>query len=173
MGVSIRGATTEDLAEILRLDQKIFGSYGAAEKPEVIRARLAVFPAGFIVAEVDGVSRKRGAGNSTIAGFASSEKWASYREPALDEDPNLAHVPGGRVFCITTLAVNPAYQGQGVGRVLLAALVGIARHAQCVEIRLETARAADFYRRSGFETIGQREQRNIPMTIMRLDLRDR
>lgn len=172
MGILIRAATQQDLPEIVRLDREIFGWYGAAEQPEIIRARLQVFPAGFIVAEADGAAGGRRKGEPGIAGYASSETWADYREPALDEDPRQTHVPGGRVFCITTLAVNPPHQGRGVGRTLLAALVGIARHARCAEIRLETAHAADFYRRNGFETLGQREQRTIPLTVMRLDLRE-
>jgi ribosomal protein S18 acetylase RimI-like enzyme len=162
--ISVRAAQASDLPQIIALDQAIFGWYGADEDPAVIRARLAVFPAGFIVLEE--VREEAGA----LVGYASAEKWTTAREPALDEDPHLTHDPAGRIFCITTLAVQKSHQGRGLGKLLLDRLIAIAKNEQCTRIVLETAHAEQFYRRHGFEKIGERTQRGIRLPILALRL---
>lgn len=157
---TIRHARTADLPAIIALDQALFGWYGADEKPETIRARLSVYPAGFFVAEVDGA----------VAGYTSTEKWGALREPALDEDPAYTHDPDGSILCITTLAVNAEYQGRKLGARLLDRLIGLARQEGCTQIVLETAHAAAFYTRRGFEIAGKREERGIQLQILRLRL---
>ncbi len=156
----IRSATEADLPQIIALDQALFDWYGAAESPEVIRGRLAVFPEGFIVLAEGG----------QLVGYGSAEKWSGQREPALDEEPALTHQPEGQIFCITTLAVRASHQRQGFGKVLLDRLMVIAREQACTHMMLETAHAADFYRRHGFQQVGERYQRGIKLFIFRFEL---
>ena len=85
-GLLIRPAIEADLPQIIALDQALFGWYGAAESPTVIRRRLALFPEGFIVLAKQG----------QVLGYGSAEKWLQQREPALDEDPSVTHHPDGQ-----------------------------------------------------------------------------
>ena len=110
----MRPATLADWPGIAALDQEIFGAYGAQEEPAIIRSRLVTFPQGCAVLE-----GACGDGRPFIAGYLTTEKWAELREPALDEDPQESHRPDGRVLNITTLAVAPACQNQGLGARLL------------------------------------------------------
>lgn len=172
----LRPATQTDLPQIVAMDQLIFGAYGAEESPNVIAARLAVFPAGCMVLIKDGLVKevlvKEGliddAGD--LLGYLTTEKWTERRRPALDEDPRATHDPRGTVLNITTLAVSPTAQGSGYGSVLVEQAVEIARRESCVEIVLETARAQGFYEKLGFELIDEYEQRGIPMAIMCLKI---
>src|SRR5882672_5072394 len=94
--VTIRPATEADLPHMIAMDQALFGAYGAAEDPVVIRARLMVFPVGCAVLEEpvrEGVL-------ATFMGYITTEKWHEAREPALDEDPCLTHKPDGRILNI-------------------------------------------------------------------------
>ena len=164
----MRPAALEDWPGIVALDQEIFGAYGAQEEPAIIRSRLVTFPQGCAVLE----GRSRG-GPPFIAGYLTTEKWAALREPALDEDPQKSHHPDGHVLNITTLAVAPACQNQGLGVRLLDRAVAIARQEGCRQIILETAHAEQFYLRHRFRRTGVRTERGIRMAIMALDLTDR
>lgn len=156
-----RQATLADLPAIVRLDEVIFGWYGAQESAEIIGARLAVFPAGCVILEeVDGT------GLSTILAYLTTEKWLQLREPALDEDPNLTHQPAGTVLNITTLAVAPGQQQRGLGAQLLNQAKRIADLQGCRDIVLETAHAERFYQQHGFTKLGERTERGITLMIM-------
>ena len=157
----IRPATLEDWAQIVALDQEIFGSYGADEDPQIIRARLEVFPAGCAVLTDHH-------DHTAFLGYLTTEKWATAREPALDENPHLTHQPNGQILCITTLAIAPAHQNQGLGKVLLDHAIDIAQREQCNAIILETAHAKRFYLRHGFELVATRNQRGIELYVMQL-----
>ncbi len=164
----MRPAALKDWPGIVALDQEIFGAYGAQEEPVIIRSRLLTFPPGCAVLEGE-----RGGGRPFIAGYLTTEKWAELREPVLDEDPRQSHRPDGRVLCITTLAVAPGCQNQGLGVRLLDRAVSIARQEGCAQIILETAHAERFYLRHRFQPAGVRAERGIRMAIMLLDLTDR
>lgn len=166
MMVRLRPATTADLPQIIALDQEIFGTYGADESPEVIAARLAVFPTGCVVlakATVQGDAEP-------ILGYLTTEKWATLREPALDEDPRLTHQPAGTILNITTLAIALSQQGRGLGAQLVAHAIALAQREGCTAIVLETAWAARFYEQHGFVKCGERRQRNILLHIMQYTL---
>ena len=162
----LRPAALEDWPAIAALDQEIFGAYGAQEEPAIIRSRLETFPQGCVLLE-----GRRG-GSPFIAGYLTTEKWAALREPALDEDPQESHRPDGQVLNITTLAVAPACQNQGLGAALLDSAIAIARQEGCRQIILETAHAERFYLRHRFRRTGSRTERGIEMAIMVLDLPD-
>ena len=118
----MRPATLEDWPGIAALDQEIFGAYGAQEEPAIIRSRLVTFPQGCAV-----LAGGCGDGRPFIVGYLTTEKWAELREPALDEDPQESHRPDGRVLNITTLAVAPVCQNQGLGARLLDCMPSASR----------------------------------------------
>lgn len=162
----LRPATEADAPQIIAMDQAIFGEYGAAEAPNIICARLAVFPAGCAVLEEEATTDAP----AKLLGYLTTEKWEKVREPALDEDPYQTHKPNGHVLNITTLAVGRMHQKRGLGERLLQQAIAIARSEECTEIILETARAEQFYQRHSFETVGERQQRGITLYIMRFSL---
>ncbi|MDJ0754782.1 MAG: GNAT family N-acetyltransferase [Ardenticatenaceae bacterium] len=162
MITSFRLATSADLPTILRLDQEIFGVYGGQEDPNIIAARLAVFPAGCAVVE------RHTDDETFFAGYLTTEKWAELRDPALDEDPRETHQPEGTVLNVTTFAIAPGFQNQGLGVELLDYTIDLARREGCRQIVLETARARKFYLRHGFELLKERDQRGFPLYVMRL-----
>jgi len=163
----MRPATLADWPDIITLDQEIFGAYGAQEEPTIIRSRLVTFPQG--CAALEGRSNS---GRPFIAGYLTTEKWAALRQPSLDADPQASHQPAGRVLNITTLAVAPACQNQGLGARLLAHAIAVAQKEGCTQIILETARAERFYLRHRFRRVGERTERGIRIAIMLLDLPD-
>jgi len=105
-----------------------------------------------------------------ILGYLTTEKWATQREPVLDENPYETHDPDGQVLNITTLAIDPAQQNRGLGLLLLDQAIEIARQEGCHQIVLETAHAQRFYLRHGFTVLSERTQRDIPLTVMALQV---
>jgi len=160
--ITIRPAILADLPQLVALDQAIFGSYGAAESPVVIGARLAVFPNGCVVLQETTPEPV----TPLLLGYLTTEKWASVREPALDEDPHLTHNPAGTILNITTLAVALQQQQRGLGARLLAHAIALAQQEKCTQIILETAWAERFYQQHDFIKVGERWQRNILLHIM-------
>ena len=59
---------------------------------------------------------------------------------------------------LEALFVEPSLAGQGVGRALLAFLVGVARAAGCLKLRVNASiNATGFYRANGFSETGRGE----------------
>ncbi|MFN8473239.1 MAG: GNAT family N-acetyltransferase [Anaerolineae bacterium] len=158
----MRPAVVDDLPQIVAMDRDLFSEHGTEEDPAIIRARLEVFPAGCVVLEERADGRP-----ARFVGYLTTEKWADAREPTLDEDPRVTHKPDGRVLNITTLAVGRADQRGGLGARLLAFAEDLARREGCAEIILETEQAERFYLRHGYETLGERRQRNAHLIVMR------
>lgn len=121
----------------------LFGVLGYETPPAVLRERLAGFhradPSGHVLAAFDGAGR--------AVGFLT-----------LHHTPVL-HRPTA-VGRITALAVDPAAQGQGVGRRLVAAAERLCRDAGLARIEVTSGRshtpAYDFYRRLGYADHGLR-----------------
>ena len=163
--VTLRQATIDDCAQIVALDQLIFGSYGAQEDPEIICARLTIFPAGCAVLE-ETYATPTGAMQRQILGYLTTEKWSTIREPALDEDPYQTHQPTGTVLNVTTLAIAPDQQKRRLGGRLVDHAIAVARQEECTMIILETAHAEKFYQQHQFTKLGERQQRGILLHIM-------
>jgi N-acetylglutamate synthase-like GNAT family acetyltransferase len=84
----------------------------------------------------------------------------------LGEDPAQTHVPNGRIFCITGMAVRRAHWRRGYGTALLERLLAIAQEQGCEQVVLETTHAVGLYARHGFVVTGQRTQRDVTLTVM-------
>ena len=161
---TLRPALPNHLPTIVHLDQTIFGPLGTAEAPEIIAARLAVFPAGFFVLEH---TAERG---GEFVGYGCSEKWLHERDPALDDNPHETHHANGRIFCITTIALLSELRGQGLGGMLLDALLAVARQHNCYKVLVETALAQNFYLRCGWQPVKTRVQRGVTLDVFSLQL---
>ena len=158
--LTIRQATQADLPTILKLDKEIFGAYGGEEDPEIISARLAVFPQGCAIFEAQQGEREE------IIGYATTEKWSTLRDPSLNENPFETHDPTGSVLNITTLAITSANQGRSYGGEGLRWIEQFGISESCREIVLETANARRFYEKHGYRLIGERDERGYPLYIM-------
>ena len=160
--VFIRQATKDDLERIIQLDKQIFGVYGGDEDPKIIFERLRVFPEGCIVLVL-----KHKTNLEVIVGYLTCEKWSQLREPILDENPRDSHDVNGNIINVTTLAIDPEFQNQGLGSMTLDWLYKFCLIQSCDTIILETAKARTFYQRKGFIIIGERSQRGFPLYIMK------
>jgi len=62
---------------------------------------------------------------------------------------------------ITTIGVNPIYQGQGYGQKMLEHLLKIAKENECefvhLEVRVSNTKAINLYKKNGFEVIRTRK----------------
>ncbi|MBZ0283111.1 MAG: GNAT family N-acetyltransferase [Anaerolineae bacterium] len=156
----IRLGQESDLSSVVAIDTEAFSPYGTTEEPRIIASRLSTFPDGFVVLETEGI----------IAGYGSSEKWASEREPVMNEDASTSHDPAGRIFCITAMAVKSDQQNKGIGSAILERLLLIAHQQDCTRVVLETTHAKDFYLHRGFHVAGTREQMNTTLFVMAKEL---
>ena len=81
-----------------------------------------------------------------------------------------SHDADGIIVNVTTLAIDPEFQNQGLGSTTLDWLYQFCTIQSCYTIILETAKARKFYERQGFIIVGERNQRGFPLYIMQKDL---
>ncbi len=160
MKKGIRYARRADIPAIADLDYEAFNPYGTAENQETFYRRYIAFPHGFVVLEVD----------EEIVAYGCSEKWLADRDPRLEEDPIKTHQPGGKIFCITGMAVRLKYRGKGYGLAVLDKLIEIAHQEGCIKIVLETTHAQGLYIKRGFQIIRSRIERGMRLDVMLVDL---
>lgn len=158
--VLVRNAREQDIPGVAEIDAEAFSPYGTAETLETFQQRLRVFPNGFIILVAE----------NEIAGFGCSEKWLTEREPRLDENPAVSHQPGGRIFCITALAVKSTRRGKGYGLTILDKLLQTAHDEGCRKVILETTHAQSLFQKRGFQVIQSRADRGISLDVMSLDI---
>ncbi|MHC8318200.1 GNAT family N-acetyltransferase [Pseudomonas sp. LB3P31] len=104
----IRLVTPADLDRCYAIETVAYEGDEAATR-EKIAKRIATWPEGFIVAEVEGV----------VAGFINSG--AAFEVEMSDEafKELIGHDPAGPNVVIMSVVVHPDYQGQGLAKVLL------------------------------------------------------
>lgn len=136
----IRTVLPTDLDACFAIETLAYEGDEAATR-EKIATRIATWPEGFIVAEVDGA----------VAGFINSG--ATFEVQMVDEafKELIGHDPAGSEVVIMSVVVHPDFQGQGLSRQLLQAFIarmtelGKARiHLMCKE------RHVPLYERFGF-----------------------
>ncbi len=135
-----------DIEALMPLEQELFGA--TAWTAEMFWSELAHPETRWYVVAEDG---------SQALGYAG------LLAPGLEAD-------------VQTVAVAPSAQGQGVGRMLLDALVDQAMEREAtsllLEVRADNQRAVDLYTRRGFERIAIRQRYyqpgDIDAWIMRL-----
>ena len=141
--IKIRQARPEDLDALTAVEQAAFPAAEAASRA-AFRLRLAQFPERFFAAldgdEIVGL----------VNGCASNE--AKICDSMFEDG---GHEPQGRNQMIFGLAVLPAYQGRGIGSVLLQHMIDFARGQGMDNVVLTCkAEKLGFYGRFGFESRG-------------------
>lgn len=150
MSLAIRPATDADLAGITRLEDETFVS--DAWSPEQMAAELRSEHTSYVVV-VDDVEGVIGYGG-VLAPSGSS-----------DAD-------------IQTIAVAPSFRRAGLGRAVMAKLIGAARLAGAervfLEVRADNPAAQTLYADLGFVEVGQRphyyQPDDVDAVVMRLEL---
>ncbi len=104
----IRQVTPADLDRCFTIEILAYEGDEAATR-EKIATRIATWPQGFIVAEVEGV----------VAGFINSG--AAYQVEMADEafKEMVGHDPDGPQVVIMSVVVHPDFQGQGLAKRLM------------------------------------------------------
>lgn len=156
----VRPVTAADVSRILQLERALFGRSAWSEL--MIREELEA-PRRWYVA-VDGDELVRG-----DAGLTATSRCVAYAGIWFDGD----------VAQVMTIAVAPAVQRQGIGALLLDALVRHARElgaeAVLLEVRVDNDPAIALYERFGFTVLGRRKRYYQPEDVdawtMRLPLR--
>jgi len=161
-----------DLVDVIALEHELFPddpwtpemfADEVAQPPESRLYLLAEADAGDGgIADSDIVSGRGSANGLVMAGYAG-----------------LMFIPGGTQADVLTIAVRPAYWGQGIGSTLLGALLTAARSRDCtevfLEVRADNPRAHGLYQRRGFEDLGVRrgyyQPSGVDAIVMRKDLR--
>lgn len=114
--ITIRNVSPRDLDECFLVENSGFSPEEAASR-ETIQLRIATFPEGFFVAEMDG----------KVVGMLNSA--ATDKDDLSDEELKqlIGHDPDGKNMVIFALAVLPAFQKRGIARRLMNRFVQEAR----------------------------------------------
>lgn len=111
----LRQACEQDIERIMELEASGFAP-AIRESRDVMLMRLQHFPSGFLVLE-------NGAGK--IMGYLCSEIWSTKDENkltmnterfALGHDIRHTHQENGDCLYISSMTIDPAYRGQGIGQ---------------------------------------------------------
>jgi ribosomal protein S18 acetylase RimI-like enzyme len=139
-----RQVTPADLAGCVAIEQAVFLPSEAATR-EQIETRIAQFPEGFIVAETP----------SGVVGFINSGN--TTKDDIADEalKSMVGHDPTGAYVVIFSVAVLPDWQGLGIARLLIQAIIADAqrRHKRAI-LLLCKSDLIEFYERLGFVNRG-------------------
>lgn len=107
----LRLATEDDLDRIMELEHAGFAS-AICENRDVMQQRLQCFPDGFLALETPG---------GKVIGYLCSELWtqdgaSAAAHFALGHDIRHAHNPHGVHLYISSMTIDPAHRGGGLGR---------------------------------------------------------
>ena len=167
----LRAMVPADLVDVIALEHSLFPE--DPWTPEMFADEVAQPPESrlYLIAEAD-------AGDGGVAdGDIVSGRGAECGR-AMAGYAGLMFIPGGKQADVLTIAVRPAYWGQGIGSALLDALLDAARDRGCtevfLEVRADNPRAHGLYRRRGFEELGVRrgyyQPSGVDAIVMRKDL---
>lgn len=112
----IRSVLLNDLSKIMKLEKLCFKG-SVVESKETILERISYFSDGFLVTTND----------KDITGYISSEIWNIKNEIAksnfeLNHKISEKHDLNGNTLYISSFAINPNYQGKGIGKLLFNSL---------------------------------------------------
>lgn len=136
----IRQVAPADLDRCFAIESVAYEGDEAATR-EKIATRIATWPQGFIVAEIDGV----------VAGFINSG--AAWQVEMADEafKELIGHDPDGPHVVVMSVVVHPDYQGQGLAKRLISEFIARMRGLNKASIHLMCKeRHVAFYAQFGF-----------------------
>ena len=151
-----RAARETDLAEIMQLENRCFGSDAWTE--DLMHGELTAVHTHYFALVSEGVDAST---DSKIVGYAGLAKYAASEQADIN-----------------TIAVAPDLRGRGLGRELLQKLIDTAielgAHEMFLEVRADNPVAQNLYKISGFEHIDTRrgyyQPDNVDALVMRLNL---
>jgi len=138
-GVRIRRVRPGDLEACAHFEESCYHGHGASR--ERIERRIRKYPQGFRVAVLEG----------QVVGFINSgcivgEDITDERLKELE-----GHDPAGKTRVVFSLAVDPQFQGRGVGQLLMERFISDSRKSGALSILLICRRSLiPFYKRFGF-----------------------
>jgi GNAT superfamily N-acetyltransferase len=110
------------------------------------------------------VARQRSRVIATLA-LSTSKPWA------IDKS---CFSPAARVLYLTSMAIDPKLQRQGIGRLCMAEAARVARGWPADVVRLDAydsaAGAGGFYARCGYQEVGRVKYRRTPLVYYELAL---
>lgn len=141
--LTFRQAVLEDAARCFGIERTAYEGDEAATE-EKIRKRIAVYPEGFLVLEVDG----------RIVGFINSG-CARHVVMADESFKDLVgHEPDAPNVVIMSVVVDPAHQGRGYSTLLMREFVARMRQAGKASIHLMCkGRHVDLYAKQGYRYV--------------------
>ena len=130
--VKIRRVVAGDLDECFTIESTCYTTDAANR--EKIEKRIALFPAGFLVAEVNG----------QVVGMINSG--ATNKEDITDDafKDMIDHINHGKHIVIFSLAVLPEFQGVGISRKLMVKFIEVSRGLKKEKILLMCKSGANF-----------------------------
>ena len=133
-----RPMQASDVAAITAISDAVHGIY--TEPAAVYAERLALYPEGSFVLEVDG----------QVSGFLVTHPWRGGTSPALGA--MLGAIPADAdTYYLHDIALLPAARGTGAGREGLALTIAAARAGGLAEVSLVAVNGADrFWAAQGF-----------------------
>ena len=145
MNYIIRQATIDDLEQIAALEALCFPPAEAASFG-VLASRLASYPSGFFVAEVEGRIVSMVAGPITYGSFLVDSMYAD----------TSCYAPSGKWQMIFGVETHPSYRGQGIAGAVLDAFLSYSRSLGLRGAVL-TCKASliSYYARFGFVSEGE------------------
>ncbi|WNY23875.1 hypothetical protein MmiHf6_11980 [Methanimicrococcus hongohii] len=170
--VSIRKANAEDIDAIMEIEHLSFHPE-VIESKKVFEDRIAAFPDGFLIAEIesdsigDGENNKNNKNNKknekTIAGYISSELWnyskeIPYSNFSLNHSVYDTHSDLGEELYISSVAVNPAVRGGKIGKRLFTELLNHVSKEYSLKsaillVNSDWQNAYKMYQKEGFVTV--------------------
>ena len=154
--VTIRKANADDIDDIMEIEHLSFHPE-VIESEKVFEDRIAVFPDGFLIAEIENENGK------TIAGYISSELWKyseeiPYSNFGLNHSVYETHSDDGEELYISSIAVNPTVRGGKVGKRLFTDLLeNVSKEyklkSAILLVNSDWQNAYNMYRKEGFVTV--------------------
>jgi len=142
--VTIRRVVEGDLDVCFTIESTCYTTDAATR--EKIEKRIALFPAGFLVAEVNG----------QVVGMINSG--ATNKEDITDDafKDMTDHIHDGKNIVIFSLAVLPAFQGVGISRRLMVKFIEASRDLEKEKVLLMCKSGLiSYYRKYGFHYVGK------------------
>ena len=142
--VIIRHVVAGDLDACFTIESTCYTTDAATR--EKIEKRIAIFPAGFLVAETNGL----------VAGMVNSG--ATDKDDITDDafKDMTDHVYNGKHIVIFSLAVLPSFQGVGISRMLMERFIEASGNLEKQKILLMCKTGLiSYYRKYGFHYAGK------------------
>jgi ribosomal protein S18 acetylase RimI-like enzyme len=150
-----------DLTRCYEIESTAYEGDEAATRAK-IQKRIATYPQGFMVIEIDGL----------ITGFINSGSTDHIQMADEDFKELIGHTPDGRHNVILSVAVHPDYQGQGLCSILMANYVLRMHRLKKESIHLMCRqRHIGLYEKLGFKYLRKSESSHGKLTWHEMVLR--